>query len=272
MGSRYLESAPAYRSCTNSSLPRSEATTRSTSASHFSGSKGWFTSPQLTSSAVTGSFTVNLSFGVRPVYLPVYATSAPLSASSPSPRRTACSTRMPECRLRWTLSFFRSVSRAEAVSMAGKVDMAEKVSLFLLGPEGWSQAAGCGVLRRLDQRVLGRANFLQDRIQMFERLIHRQRVHLPSMLIRAGFNRRLQKMPGNLDGKRIGYDPTGALLVLHPCWMRQRNPYGTPAGKKLYVNSVGVPGRNRDNQGLVNTVEFLSGPAVGGVKVLVHAV
>ena len=156
--------------------------------------------------------------------------------------------------------------------MAGKVDMTEKVSLFLLGPVGWSQAAGCGVLRRLDQRVLGRANFLQDCIQMSERLIHRQRVHLPSMLIRAGFDRRLQKMPGRLDGKRVGYHPSGALLVLHPCWMRQSNPYGTPAGKKLYVNSVGVPGRNRDDQGLVNTMESLSGPAVGGVKVLVHAV
>jgi hypothetical protein len=54
--------------------------------------------------------------------------------------------------------------------------------------------------------------------------------------------------------------------------MRQRDPNGTPAGKKLYINSVGVPCRNGDDQGLVNTMEFLSGPAVGGVKVLVHAV
>src|SRR3954465_2781122 len=116
---------------------------------------------------------------------------APLSASSPSPRRTACSTRMPECRLRWTLSFLRSVSKAEAVSMAGKVDMAEK-SPVPVGPEGWSQAAVFGWpkrLGRLNQRVLGRANFLQDCIQMSERFIHRQRVHLPAVLIRAGFNR-----------------------------------------------------------------------------------
>jgi hypothetical protein len=120
--------------------------------------------------------------------------------------------------------------------------------------------------------VLGRANFLQDCIQMSERFIHRQRVHLASVLIHAGFNRSLQKMPGNLDGQRIGYDPAGTLLVFHPCWMRQRNPNGTPAGKKLYINSVGVPRRNRDDQGLVNTVEFFSRPAVGGVKVLVHAI
>lgn len=107
---------------------------------------------------------------------------------------------------------------------------------------------------------------------MSERLIHRQRVHLSSVLIRAGFNRRLQKMPGCLYGQRIGYYPAGARVVLHPCWMRQSNPYGTPAGKKLYVDSVSVPRRNRDDQGLVRTVEVLSGPAVGGLKVLVHAV
>jgi hypothetical protein len=77
-------------------------------------------------------------------------------------------------------------------------------------------------------------------------------------------------MPGNLDGQRIGYHPAGSLVVFHPCWMRQGNPNGTPAGKKLYINGVGVPRRNRDDQGLVNTVEFFSSPAVGGVKVLVH--
>ena len=69
--------------------------------------------------------------------------------------------------------------------------------------------------------------------------------------------------PGGADGARV---------VLHPCWMRQGNPYGTPAGKKLYVNSIGVPCRNGDDQGLVGAVELFSGPAVGGLKVLVHAV
>lgn len=107
---------------------------------------------------------------------------------------------------------------------------------------------------------------------MSERFIHRQRIHLPSVLIRAGFNCSLQEMSGGLDGQRISDDPAGALVVLHPCWMRQRYPNGTPAGKKLYIYSVGVPGRNSDDQGLVNTMESLSGPAVGGVKVLIHAV
>jgi hypothetical protein len=130
--------------------------------------------------------------------------------------------------------------------------------------------AGLNRLGRLDQRVLGRANFLQDCIQISKRFIHRERVHFASVFIRAGFNRRFQKMPGNLDGQRIGYDPAGSLVVFHPCWMRQGNPNGTPADKKLYINSVGVPRRNGDDQGLVNTVESLSSPAVGGVKVIVH--
>ena len=82
---------------------------------------------------------------------------------------------------------------------------------------------------------------------MSKRFIHRQRVHLPSVLICAGFDHRLQEVPGNLDGQRIGNDPAGAFLVLHPCWMRQRNPNGTPAGEKLYVDSVGAPGGNGDN-------------------------
>ena len=109
-------------------------------------------------------------------------------------------------------------------------------------------------------------------VSAFQRFMHRQRVHLPAVFIRAGFNRRLQKMASGLDGQRIGNHPAGPFLVLHPCWMRQRNPYRTSAGEKLYVYRVSVPGRNRDNQGLVNTVEFFSGPAVGGVKVLIHAV
>ena len=57
----------------------------------MAGSIGWF-AVQSIWSATDGSFTVNLSFGERPVRLPVNAESAPRSVSTPSPRRTACST------------------------------------------------------------------------------------------------------------------------------------------------------------------------------------
>src|SRR4051812_12570433 len=106
---------------------------------------------------------------------------------------------------------------------------------------------------------------------MSERFIHRQSVHLPSMLIRAGLDGCFQVMPGCLDRQRVGYHPAGAPVVLHPCWMRQSNPYWPPARKKLHVDRIGVPGGDGNNQCLVNTMQLLSGPAVGGVKIIVHA-
>jgi len=52
----------------------------------------------------------------------------------------------------------------------------------------------------------------------------------------------------------------------------QRQSIRDARWQELYVNRIGVPRRNRDDQGLIRTVEVLSGPAVGGLKVLVHAV
>src|SRR5579859_2951225 len=77
-------------------------------------------------------------------------------------------------------------------------------------------------------------------------------------------------MPGRLDRQRIGNHPASTLLVLHPCWMRQSDPYRAAADQKLDVNGVRVAGGDGHNQGLVHAVQLLSGPAVGGVKVLVH--
>src|ERR1051326_2330780 len=123
---------------------------------------------------------------------------------------------------------------------------------------------------RLYQRVLRRAYFLQDCIQISESFLHRQRIHLASVLIRSGFDRRFQEAPGGLDCQRVCNHPARALLVLHPCWMRQSDPDGTPAHEKLDVDGVGMAGGYGDNQGLVHAVQLLSGPAVCGVKVLVH--
>lgn len=107
---------------------------------------------------------------------------------------------------------------------------------------------------------------------MSERLIHRKRIHFPAMLIGARLDGCLQKMSGSLRSQRIRNYPPCALVVFHPCWMRQSDPYRTPADKKLYVNGIRVAGGNGDNQGLINAMQLLSGPAVGSVKVLVHAI
>src|SRR5579884_353929 len=52
---------------------------------------GWLTAPQSTLFSVSGARTMYLSLGERPVNWPVFTTSEPVSASNPSPRRSACS-------------------------------------------------------------------------------------------------------------------------------------------------------------------------------------
>src|SRR5688572_21122584 len=60
------------------------------------------------SASLDGSLTVCLSFGVRPVYLPVRETSAPFAASWPSPLRIACSISSAVERLKWAVVLERS--------------------------------------------------------------------------------------------------------------------------------------------------------------------
>lgn len=124
--------------------------------------------------------------------------------------------------------------------------------------------------RRFHQRVLRRSGVFQDRIQMFEGFIHCQGVHLTAVLVGPVLDRRFKEMSRDLNGQRIGYDSPGALLVLHPCWMRQRYPHGTAAGKKFHIHRIGMSSGNRHNQRLINTVKPFSRPAVNCVKVLVH--
>jgi hypothetical protein len=105
---------------------------------------------------------------------------------------------------------------------------------------------------------------------MHESFVYCQRVHLTAMLIRPVLNGRFQVMSRSLDSQRIGDGATGALLVLHPCWMRQRNPNGASADQKFYVNSVSVPRGYCHDQSLIHTVKPLPSPAVYSVEVLIH--
>src|SRR6266404_1845053 len=107
---------------------------------------------------------------------------------------------------------------------------------------------------------------------MRERFLYRKRVHLPSMLIRARLNGCLQKVSSGLYGQGIGNSTACAFVVFNPGWMRQSNPHRTSAGQKFYVHGVSVPGCNGNDQGLVNTMQLLPSPAVGSVKIIVHAV
>src|SRR5205814_9698162 len=107
------------------------------------------------------------------------------------------------------------------------------------------------------------------RIRMCKGLVNGQRVHLFSHAL-ASLQRRFQIMPGNLNGEGIRNRAPSSLLVFHPGRMRQSHPHGAAIDKEFDVDRVSMAGRNGDNQGLINTVHLLLGPAVGGVEVLVH--
>ena len=78
-------------------------------------------------------------------------------------------------------------------------------------------------------------------------------------------------MTGNLDGQRIGDGFTRAVLVFDPSRKRQRNPYRPAIHKKLDINRIGMSCGNGYDQRLKDAVYFLFGPAVQGMKILIHS-
>src|SRR6185436_2931706 len=102
IGILYFGSVPPHASRTNSSLSWRYAIMSLWSASNFDSSIGLFTGPQWTCLSLAASLTTNLSFGERPVWAPVRATSGPSAASEASPRASACSYRAAGLRFQWT--------------------------------------------------------------------------------------------------------------------------------------------------------------------------
>src|SRR5699024_6591473 len=93
MGRRYCLSAPANPlNEYNSLLVFKYSVTFFNSFSKTDSSIGWLTAPQSILSFENVSMTINLSFGERPVYLPVLAVMAPVEVKSPSPRSRMRST------------------------------------------------------------------------------------------------------------------------------------------------------------------------------------
>ena len=105
---------------------------------------------------------------------------------------------------------------------------------------------------------------------MIQRFINGEGIHFASLVVTAGVNEILQVVAGNLDGKRISDDSPGALVVFHPCWMRNRDPDRLAIYEKFYVHCIRVSHGNGNNERLVQAMEFVSTPTVGDVKVLVH--
>ena len=105
---------------------------------------------------------------------------------------------------------------------------------------------------------------------MFEDFIHGQVIHFPAVLVASGFDGRLEKMAGNLNGQRVRNNAAGAFPVFNPGRMRQGYPHWTPIDYEFDVDGVRMACGHSNNQGLIQAVQFMAGPAVGGVKVVVH--
>ena len=103
--------------------------------------------------------------------------------------------------------------------------------------------------------------FLDDRVQVVQRFLHGQGVHFTSAIF-AGLNSPFQIMSCNLDRHGIGDDPSGLPIELHPCHVGKRDPHRPVANQELDINGISVPGRNRNNQGLVLAVQRL-GRSIG---------
>ena len=106
-------------------------------------------------------------------------------------------------------------------------------------------------------------------LQMLQSLGYGERIHLLGSAF-TGFQRPLQIVPGDFDGQRIGDDLAFPILVLHPGGTGERDLHRPPIDQKLDIHRIRVPGGDSYNQGLINAVHFLLGPAVNGVKVLIH--
>jgi hypothetical protein len=77
-------------------------------------------------------------------------------------------------------------------------------------------------------------------------------------------------MTRNLDRHWIGKDFACPLMVFHPRYMGQRNPYRTFTHQELYIDRVGMPGSDGNNQRLIPAVHRSARPAVNRLEVVVH--
>ena len=111
--------------------------------------------------------------------------------------------------------------------------------------------------------------FSGDGVEVGESLVYGERAHFLSEAV-SGFKRLLEVVSGNFDGECVGDHLAGALVVFNPSGMRECNPYGTPVDEEFEIDGIGMAGRDGDDQGLVDAVDFFLGPAIDGFEIFVH--
>ena len=140
-------------------------------------------------------------------------------------------------------------------------------------PEGPKCAASQVVVTSvfgLSPRGLGlRRHFPYHGLEVPQRFVNGQGVHLTINAF-AGFQGRLEVVTGDLDGERVGDELAGTILVLNPGRMRQGDPHRAASRQKLDIDRIGMSCSDGDNEGLINAVHFLPGPAIECMEISIH--
>ena len=89
---------------------------------------------------------------------------------------------------------------------------------------------------------------------MGESLVYGERAHFLSEAV-AGFKRLLEVVSCNFDGECVSDHLAGTLVVFNPGGMRKSDPYGTHVDE-IEIDGIGMAGRDGDDQGLVDAVNF----------------
>src|SRR5437879_13130494 len=77
-------------------------------------------------------------------------------------------------------------------------------------------------------------------------------------------------MSSNGNRERVGHYLACSFLIFIPCHQRESYPDRTPINQELYVYRIGVASGNGDNQGLINAMDLLLGPAIKCMEIAIH--
>ena len=110
----------------------------------------------------------------------------------------------------------------------------------------------------------------QNSFEVTKRFINAERVAFAAC-IKALFDELLEMTAGDLRSQKIGDDLAGAALLLIPCLKGQGDPDGLAIDLVTDIDRIGVAGGNGHHVGLPDAVQVGSGPAIGDVEILVHA-
>lgn len=107
------------------------------------------------------------------------------------------------------------------------------------------------------------------RFKILDRLVDGKRVNFAADAL-AGLERGFQVVSGDFDGEFVGDHPASAVLIDLPRGQGQSDGDRASAHQEVDVDRIGVARGDGHDQRLVDAVQFLPAPAIGGAKAFVH--